>query len=118
MSQPDPQASSGPAAAAHGAAAGADELLHSPEFHSLAARKNRVSWVLTLVAVAVYFGFIFLIAFRKDLVGSKLTANMTWGIPLGIGVIGVSWLLTGIYVWWANRTYDVLVAELRRKWGR
>lgn len=97
---------------------GVDTLLDSPEFHRLAARKNRVSWILTLAAVAVYFGFIFLIAFRKDLVGSKLTENMTWGIPLGIGVIVVSWLLTGIYVWWANGTYDVMVAELRRKWGR
>lgn len=98
--------------------AGVEAHLDSPEFHDLAARKNRVSWILTLAAVAVYFGFIFLIAFRKDLVGSKLTENMTWGIPLGIGVIVVSWLLTGIYVWWANGTYDVLVAELRRKWGR
>lgn len=91
--------------------------LHAPEFHALAARKDLVSLVLTLATVAVYFGFIFLIAFRKDLVGTKVTGNMTWGIPLGIGVIFVSWLLTGIYVWWANHTYDVMVAELRRKWG-
>ena len=95
-----------------------EALLESPEFHSLAARKNKVSLILTLAIVAVYFGFIFLIAFRKDLVGTKLTENMTWGIPLGIGVILVSWLLTGIYVYWANRTYDVLVADLRKKWSR
>lgn len=94
-----------------------ESLLESPEFHALAARKNRVSLALTLTIVAVYFGFIFLIAFRKDLVGAKLTENMTWGIPLGIGVIAVSWLLTGIYVFWANRTYDVMVEALRRKWG-
>lgn len=109
MSKPKAQESSVPK--------GADALLNSPEFHALAARKNFVSFALTMATVAVYFGFIFLVAFRKDLVGSKLTENMTWGIPLGIGVIFVSWLLTGIYVWWANRTYDVMVAELRRKWG-
>ena len=97
--------------------AGAEAHLHSPEFHAIAARKNLVAWILTLAAVAVYFGFIFLIAFRRDLVGTRITENMTWGIPLGIGVIVVSWLLTGIYVFWANRTYDAMVAELRRKWG-
>ena len=97
---------------------GAEALLESEEFHALAARKNRISLILTLAAMLVYFGFIFLIAFRRDLVGARLTENMTWGIPLGIGVIVVSWLLTGIYVVWANRTYDVLVAELRRKWGK
>jgi uncharacterized membrane protein (DUF485 family) len=90
----------------------------SEEFHALVRRKNRISLALTLAAMAVYFGFIFLIAFRKDLVGSKVTENMTWGIPLGIGVIVISWVLTGIYVTWANRTYDAMVAELRRKWGK
>jgi uncharacterized membrane protein (DUF485 family) len=96
----------------------ADALLDSPDFHALAARKNAVGLTLTLLILLVYYGFIFLIAFRKDLVGAMLTANVTWGILLGIGVIVVSWLLTGIYVIWANRIYDVLVADLRRKWGR
>lgn len=94
------------------------DRIETEEFHALAARKNRISLVLTLAIMLVYFGFIFLIAFRKDLVGSMATEHMTWGIPLGIGVIVVSWLLTGIYVTWANRTYDVMVAELRRKWGK
>jgi uncharacterized membrane protein (DUF485 family) len=111
---PVPSARSGPASPADAHR----QHLDSAEFHALAARKDLVSWILTSAAVAVYFGFIFLVAFRKDLVGARITAHMTWGIPLGIGVIVVSWLLTGIYVWWANRTYDVMVAELRRKWGR
>jgi uncharacterized membrane protein (DUF485 family) len=104
-----------PQAPSHSAA---QDPLHSREFLGLAARKDLISWILTVIAMAVYFGFLFLVAFRKDLVGAKLTGTMTWGIPLGIGVIVVSWLLTGIYVVWANRTYDVMVAELRRKWGR
>lgn len=97
---------------------GADALLESPEFHTLAARKNAVGLTLTLLILGVYYGFIFLIAFRKDLVGAKLSAHVTWGIPLGIGVIVFSWLLTGVYVAWANRKYDVMVADLRRKWRR
>jgi uncharacterized membrane protein (DUF485 family) len=97
---------------------GLEGLLEAPEFHELAARKNTVSLSLTLAMLAVYFGFIFLIAFRKDLVGAKLSAHVTWGIPMGIGVIVAAWLLTGIYVGWANSTYDGLVSALRKKWGR
>ncbi|MDB5103487.1 MAG: hypothetical protein JWP91_1176 [Fibrobacteres bacterium] len=98
--------------------AGIEDLLESPEFHALTARKNRVSLILTLAILAVYFGFIFLIAFRKDLVGAYLADNVTWGIPMGIGVIASAWVLTGIYVVWANSKYDVMVEDLRRKWGK
>ncbi|MDB5051704.1 MAG: hypothetical protein JWO30_4775 [Fibrobacteres bacterium] len=94
------------------------ELLESPEFHAITARKNKVSLMLTLAILAVYFGFIFLIAFRKDLVGANLTANVTWGIPMGLGVIAAAWVLTGIYVVWANSRYDVMVENLRKKWGK
>lgn len=93
-------------------------LLHTAEFHRLAARKNAVSLILTLLTMAVYYGYIFLIAFRKDLVGAKLTANVTWGIPMGVGVIVLSWVFTGIYVVWANRRYDALAEDLRGKWGK
>lgn len=97
---------------------GVEELLDAPEFHALTRSKNKVSLILTMAMLAVYFGFIFLIAFRRDLVGSFVTANMTWGIPMGLGVIASAWVLTGIYVFWANRKYDVMVENLRRKWGK
>jgi uncharacterized membrane protein (DUF485 family) len=98
--------------------AGHEDLLASPEFHELTARKNRVSLALTLGMLLVYFGFIFLIAFRKDLVGAKLAAYVTWGIPMGVGVIAAAWALTGIYVAWANSSYDSMVDSFRKKWGK
>lgn len=98
--------------------AGLEDLLVSREFHSLTRSKNKVSLILTLGILAVYFGFIFLIAFRKDLVGAFITDNMSWGIPMGLGVIAAAWVLTGIYVFWANRKYDVMEEELRRRWGK
>ena len=97
---------------------GLQGMLDAPEFHDLARRKNAISLGLTLAMLAIYFGFIFLIAFRKDLVGAKLSANVTWGIPLGIGVILSAWILTGVYVAWANRIYDPMTADLRKKWGK
>ena len=93
-------------------------MLAAPEFHDLARRKNAISLGLTLAMLAIYFGFIFLIAFRKDLVGAKVSAHVTWGIPMGIGVIAAAWALTGIYVGWANSKYDGMVDALRKHWGK
>jgi uncharacterized membrane protein (DUF485 family) len=91
------------------------ELLDDPEFKDLASRKNRISIQLTAVTLVVYYGFILLIAFKRDLFAAKAVGNVTLGILLGIGVIITCWLLTGVYVRWANRNYDSMVARLREK---
>jgi len=90
-------------------------LLEDPEFKDLVHRKNRFSIQLTGITLAVYYGFILLIAFKRDLFGSKVAGNVTFGILLGIGVILSCWLLTGVYVRWANQKYDAMVARLQEK---
>lgn len=80
-------------------------------FRALALRQRRVAFVLTAAMIALYFGFILLIAFDKPLLGRKLTSGLSLGILLGALVIVCSWLLTWVYVRWANTHYD---AELHR----
>ena len=78
---------------------------------ALAARRWRIALALTAVMVFLYFGFIALIAFRKPLLGRLLAPGLSLGILLGALVIVCSWLLTWVYVRWANTRYD---AELHR----
>src|SRR5881394_3610323 len=92
-------------------------LLNDPEFKDLVARKNRISLILTVLTLVVYYGFIILIAFHRDLFGNRIFGKITLGIPIGIGVILLSWLFTGIYVRWANSRYDAMVANIQRKAG-
>ena len=80
----------------------------------IAARRARVAGVLTAAVMAVYFGFILLIAYAKPLLATKLRPGLTLGIALGALVIVASWLLTWLYVRWANRHYDAAVDELRK----
>jgi uncharacterized membrane protein (DUF485 family) len=79
---------------------------------ALAAARWRVALALTLAMVAIYFGFIALIAFRKPLLGALVAPGLSLGILLGALVIVASWLLTWVYVRWANRRYDVELARL------
>ena len=92
-------------------------LLDDPDFKDLVARKNTISINLTIATLIIYYGFILLIAFKRDLFGAKTAGNVTFGVFLGIGVILACFLLTGIYVRWANRNYDAMVDRLRQKAG-
>jgi uncharacterized membrane protein (DUF485 family) len=93
------------------------QILESAEFKELAARKNFISVVLTIAELTVYFGFIFLIAFNKPFLAKKMSGAITWGIPIGVGTIVLSWILTGIYIRWANRKYDAMVEEVKDRIG-
>lgn len=81
---------------------------------ALAATRWRVALTLTTVMVIVYFGFISLIAFDKPLLAVRITPGLSLGILLGVVVIVASWLLTWIYVRWANTHYDAELHRLRK----
>jgi len=92
-------------------------LLDDPDFKNLVARKNTISVNLTIATLVIYYGFILLIAFKRSVFASKVAGNVTFGIFLGIGVIIACFILTGVYVRWANRNYDAMVDRLKQKAG-
>ncbi len=47
--------------------------------------------------------------------GREIVSGLSVGILLGFLVIVASWLLTYVYVRWADRDYDARVAQLRTK---
>ncbi len=94
------------------------EMLESREFKELASKRNKIVTVLTLIQLIMYFGFILVLAFKKDILSQKLSEGITVGIPVGIAVIVISWLLTGVYVYWANTYYDRAVEEIKNKLRR
>lgn len=62
--------------------------------------------------IIVYFGFILLVAFGKDVMGARLHPGLSLGILLGAFVILATWSLTWLYVLWANRHVDTVVLGL------
>jgi len=84
-------------------------------YHSLAAARWRIAIALTIVVVVIYFGFIALIAWRKETMAALVAPGLSVGILLGALVIVASWLSTWVYVRWANRHYDAPLAALKRE---
>jgi CTP:molybdopterin cytidylyltransferase MocA/uncharacterized membrane protein (DUF485 family) len=81
---------------------------------ALAAARWRIAITLTVVMIVIYFGFIGLIAFNRDFLAQRIGRGLSLGILLGALVIVASWLLTWVYVRWANRHYDVALDAIGR----
>jgi len=96
-----------------------EDILQDPDFKDLSRQKFIISTILTILELVLYFGFIGLIAFNKPFLGQKLSEGsaITIGIPIAVATIVGSWVFTGIYIWWANNKYDVLVNKVKEKVG-
>ena len=79
----------------------------------LTRAQRRLALSLTAAMMAVYFGFILLVAFDKPLLGRLLRPGLSLGTLLGVLVIVAAWVLIWVYVRWANRHYDPAVRALR-----
>jgi uncharacterized membrane protein (DUF485 family) len=79
----------------------------------LSRQRWRIAIALGAVMVVVYFGFVLLIAFDKALMAQLLLPGLSLGVLLGALVIVATWVVTWIYVRWANSHMDRRIGELR-----
>ena len=94
----------------------AERIAGDPNYQRLKSERLRFGWTLTIAMLVVYYGFILLIAFAKGLLAARIGAGvMTWGIPIGFGVIVFTILITGVYVRRANGEFDELSEKVRRE---
>lgn len=93
-----------------------DLIQRNPKYLELRKKRNRFGWSLTLLMMFVYYGYIALIAFNKPFLAQPIGAGVTTlGIPIGMGVIVFTVLITGIYVRRANSEFDSLTADILKE---
>ncbi len=80
----------------------------------LSERRWRHALALTVTMLLIYFGFIALAAYAKDLMGQQIVGGLSVGIVLGAFVIISAFVLTGIYIRWANTHYDPALEAIRK----
>jgi uncharacterized membrane protein (DUF485 family) len=92
------------------------KVKNHPKYRELLAKRTIFSWILTLIMCTIYYGFILLVAFNKEFLKTPIADGsvITIGIPLGVIVILSAFLLTGIYTWRANGTFDDLTREIKK----
>ena len=92
------------------------KIKSNQKYQKLVSTRSTFGWTLTWIMMVVYYGFILLIAFDKELLSAKMGAGvMTWGMPIGLFVIVFTVIITGIYVRRANNEFDDLTAQIRKE---
>ena len=84
-----------------------------PKYLELRTKRNRLGIFLTVLMLLAYYGYIALIAFDKKFLAQPIGAGVTsLGIPIGMGVIIFTIVITGIYVRRVNGEFDTLTKEI------
>ena len=84
-----------------------------PKYLELRTKRNRLGIFLTALMLLAYYGYIGLIAFDKAFLAQPIGAGVTTlGIPIGMGVIIFTIVITGIYVRRANGEFDSLTKDI------
>lgn len=93
-----------------------ERIKNNPNYQKLVAVRSAYGWTMTAIMLIVFYGFILLVAFDKELLATRIGNGVTtWGIPIGIFVIVFTVIITGIYVLRANKQFDDLTEEIRRE---
>ena len=90
------------------------KITSHPKYAELVRRRSRLALLLSVIVLAIYYGFILVIAFAPKLLGMPISDGSvaTVGFPIGVGVILSAIALTGIYVYRANTEFDTLNKQL------
>ncbi len=87
----------------------------NPKYQELKSKRSTFGWTLTALMMVAYYGFILLVAYNKELLATKMGAGViTLGMPIGIGVLLFTIIITNIYVRRANGEFDDLTAEITK----
>ena len=91
-----------------------DEILQSHAFKKLVKNRWNISLTFTFLMLFVYIGFLMVVAYQKETLKMPLGDSLNLAIVVGLGIIVFSWLITGVYVYWANNYYDAAVKEIKK----
>ncbi len=87
----------------------------SPEFQELRNRLRRFVFPMTAVFLLWYFVYVMLGAFAHDFMATKVWGDINVGILIGLGQFVTTFLITFIYVRFANRELDPRAEAIRNE---
>ena len=93
-----------------------DRVKANPKFAELVQKRSAFAWKLAIIMLVVYYSFILVIAFSPATFAIKLGEGVTTlGIPVGLAVIVIAFVLTGIYTQRANGEFDEMTHQIKEE---
>ena len=88
----------------------------NPRYQALKHKRNRLGWILTILMLVVYYGYVGLIAFDKEFLAQPIGSGVTTlGIPIALFVILFTVAITLFYIRRANNEFDQLTQQILKE---
>lgn len=88
-------------------------MQESPEFQDLKGRLRRFVFPMTAFFLIWYGIYVLLGAFANDFMATPVFGNVNVGLIIGLGQFLTTFIITAIYVRFANRELDPRSAAIR-----
>ena len=90
------------------------KIKSNPKYQELVSKRSSFSLKLSIFVLAMFYAYILVIAFNKDLLATKLgDCVMTVAFPIGAAIIVISFITTLIYVRRANSEFEDLTNQIK-----
>lgn len=89
------------------------DMQASPEFQELRTRLRRFVFPMTAFFLVWYATYVLLGAFAHDFMAIRVFGNVNVGLLIGLGQFVTTFVITGLYVRFANRELDPRAAAIR-----
>jgi uncharacterized membrane protein (DUF485 family) len=90
------------------------KIKSNPKYQELVSKRSSFSLKLSIFVLAMFYAYILVIAFNKDLLATKLGDGvMTVAFPIGAAIIVISFMTTLIYVRRANSEFEDLTNQIK-----
>jgi len=87
----------------------------SPEFQELRSRLRRFVFPMSALFLIWYAAYVILGAFFHDFMATKVWGDINVGLIIGLGQFVSTFLITAIYVRFANRELDPRAEAIRNE---
>src|SRR5699024_11847222 len=85
----------------------------SPEFQELRSKFRSFVFPLTVAFLIWYFLYVLLAVYATGFMGTKVFGNITWGLIIGLAQFVTTFLITWVYIRFANNQIDPRAEAIR-----
>lgn len=89
------------------------DMQSSPQFQELRHRLRRFVFPMTAFFLTWYAVYVLLATYAPDFMATKVFGNVNLGIVLGLGQFVTTFVITALYVRFANRELDPRSSAIR-----
>ena len=91
------------------------KIKSNPKYQELVSKRSSFSLKLSIFVLAMFYAYILVIAFNKELLATKIGGGVTTiAFPIALAILVLSFITTLIYVKKANGEFEDLTNEIKK----